>query len=278
MMSRALAVYHGSFGRATLYELDRPMTTHAHREGHLILHLRGEHAAARVNGRLSGISDRWGVAINPWEPHGFIPSHRGEPSLFLVLYIDRAWFQRIGRSDDASFHFGRPDIQITPHIRAIMRKVVALLEDFDTSANFNGTLFELANACFEQSWRLAGGWHRCGGPTISFVDYRVRKSIVLMSEQLGSDIELDQIACRAGLSRPHFYKLFRLHTGVTPNIYLNTLRMEKAVERVAASDRLITDIGDELGFSCQSVFTRFFTSHVGMAPSDYRRAVQVLPS
>ena len=25
-MSRALSVYHGRFGRATLYELDRPMT------------------------------------------------------------------------------------------------------------------------------------------------------------------------------------------------------------------------------------------------------------
>jgi len=32
-MSRALSVYHGPFGRTTLYELNRPMTTHAHREG-----------------------------------------------------------------------------------------------------------------------------------------------------------------------------------------------------------------------------------------------------
>ena len=97
-----------------------------------------------------------------------------------------------------------------------------------------------------------------------------------MSEKLGSEIELDDVARDAGLSRPHFYKLFRRQTGVTPNIYLNTLRMEKAVQRIGQTDQSITEIGYELGFSCQSVFTRFFSSHVGMAPTDYRRAVQVL--
>jgi len=33
-----------------------------------------------------------------------------------------------------------------------------------------------------------------------------------------------------------------------------------------------------LGFSSPSVFTRFFAGHVGMAPTDYRRAVKVLRS
>ena len=38
-MSTALAVCHGSFGRVTIYRLDKPMRTHAHREGHLTFHL-----------------------------------------------------------------------------------------------------------------------------------------------------------------------------------------------------------------------------------------------
>lgn len=275
-MSRALSVYHGPFGRATLYELNRPMTTHAHREGHLIFYLAGAPAGARVSGRLHGLTERCAIAVNPWEPHGFIPGDHGSAGLFLVLYIDRSWFRHMGHSDQAALAFGRSEIEMTPRIRAIMRAVVSLLEDYGTAANFDGTLFELTDACFEQSWRLAGGWQRYSGPASSFIDYRVRKSIVLMSENLGSEIELDEVARGAGLSRPHFYKLFRRQTGVTPNIYLNTLRMEKAVERLGQTDRSVTEIGYELGFSCQSVFTRFFSSHVGMAPTDYRRAVQVL--
>ena len=38
-MARAISVHHGSFERATLYELDKPLITHAHREGHLIFYL-----------------------------------------------------------------------------------------------------------------------------------------------------------------------------------------------------------------------------------------------
>lgn len=275
-MSRALSVYHGRFGRATLYELNRPMTTHAHREGHLTFYVGGGAASVTVLGKPHALTARSGVAINPWEPHAFMPSNGISGGVYLVLYIDRSWFQNMGRAGHLPLQFGRSQIEVTPTISAAVDEAVRLLENYDTAENFDGTLFELTDACFEQSWRLAGGGQRYCGPASTFIDYRVRKSIVLMSEKLGSEIELDAVARDAGLSRPHFYKLFRRQTGVTPNIYLNTLRMEKAVQRIGQTGQSITEIGYELGFSCQSVFTRFFSSHVGMAPTDYRRAVQVL--
>ena len=59
----------------------------------------------------------------------------------------------MGRFGHAALHFGRSEIEMTPRIRAMVREVVSLLEDFDTAENFDGTLFELTDACFEQSWR-----------------------------------------------------------------------------------------------------------------------------
>ena len=47
-MSRALAVFHGRFGRATVYQLNRPFNVHAHREGHLIFHVGGAPAPRRA--------------------------------------------------------------------------------------------------------------------------------------------------------------------------------------------------------------------------------------
>ena len=41
IMSKAIAVFHGNFGRATLYYLDRTIIPHAHRESHLIFHVGG---------------------------------------------------------------------------------------------------------------------------------------------------------------------------------------------------------------------------------------------
>jgi transcriptional regulator GlxA family with amidase domain len=103
----------------------------------------------------------------------------------------------------------------------------------------------------------------------------VRKSVKLMAQKLGAEIALDAIASDAGLSRPHFYRLFKNQTGLTPNLMLNTLRMERAIAALTESHESLADIGFNLGFSSQSSFSRFFASNVGMAPSDYRRVAHV---
>src|SRR5688572_26367160 len=184
-MSRALSVYHGRFGRATLYELNRPMTTHAHREGHLTFYVGGGAACVSVLGTPHGLTTRYGVAINPWEPHAFTPNDGISGGIYLVLYIDQDWFQTMGRGGQLPLHFGRSEIEVTPAISGVIDEAVRLLENYDTADNFDGALFELTDACFKQSWRLAGGGQRYCGPASSFIDFRVRKSIVLMSENLG---------------------------------------------------------------------------------------------
>ena len=45
-------------------------------------------------------------------------------------------------------------------------------------------------------------------------DFRVRTSVRLMQDRVGDHVALDEIARESGLSRPHFYKLFREQVGV----------------------------------------------------------------
>ena len=96
-----------------------------------------------------------------------------------------------------------------------------------------------------------------------------------MNERVADDCVLDRIARDAGLSRPHFYKLFRQNIGLTPNMYLNTLRLERSIHRLTLSGDPVTAIGLDLGFASQASFTRFFSNNIGMSPSDYRRASYV---
>ena len=237
-MSRALSVYHGRFGRATLYELNRPMTTHAHREGHLIFHLDGATATRSGERGAARLTERCAIAVNPWEPHGFNPGDVGaRRPLSRALY--RPGLVPAHGSIGATCRSGlRPvrdrDDPADPRHGARNRVAAGRLRDRGRTSTARS--IELTDACFDQSWRLAGGWQRYCGPASSLIDFRVRKSMVLMSEKLGSEIELDDVARDAGLSRPHFYKLFRRQTGVTPNIYLNTLRMEKAIERIGQTE------------------------------------------
>jgi AraC-like DNA-binding protein len=274
-MSRALSVYHGRFGRATLYELDRPMTLHAHREGHLIFFLGGSRGQVQVGEHGVEATPTLAAAINPWESHGFTPLSATSAGLFLVLYISPQWFCGVGPDQARRLLFAGPQVQLTLEIERLVGELTELLLTQRTVPSFERQLFELTELCRARTW-VASVPQRRQPMLPVYTDFRIRKCVRLLTERCASEPDLDGVARESGLSRPHFYKLFKEQVGVTPSLYLNTLRMERAVRLVAAAEHSITEISNRLGFSCQSVFSRFFTSHVGMPPSNYRRVARVL--
>jgi len=273
-MSKALAVFHGRFGRATVYQLNRPFNIHAHREGHLIFHVGGTPAHIDVCEQRYLMGEEWIVAVNPWEPHNFLPNDLENGAIFFVLYVNGEWFSP-PTAREQGLWFGRTYFRRTAALDRCIRRTAALVCGAPSLGCLDAELKQLIANCYEESWHLsepAPQQRACAAVT----DFRVRKCIKLLSESPCAEIELDSIAKESGLSRPHFYRLFRNQTGVTPNLYLNTLLMERALDALVATESPIADIGFDLGFSSQSGFTRFFAANVGMAPTDYRRAAKVL--
>ena len=273
-MSTALAVCHGAFGRVTVYQLDKPMRTHAHREGHLTFLLRGSPAIVTISGVPHLVDEAAGVAINPWQPHSFQPCFSDESSVFLVAYICDRWLDR-DREGRGSLRFGANAIRVGTTIRSI---AVSLAHTLVTNASYrlvNRYLNQLFDASFDESWVGSSRAAVLERP-LTPIDFRVRKSLRLLDDSLTQHIELDSVARDAGLSRPHFYKLVRENTGVTPALYANTMRVERALDRLMGSQVSITDIGFELGFTSQSHFTHFFAANVGIAPTLYRTIARVV--
>lgn len=275
-MSSALAVYHGPFGRASIYRIDRPLATHAHREGHLVFYVQGTPASMRVSGDVCPLGSDTGIAVNPWQPHSFHPGPGEGGTIVMLLYVNTMWFLEAGQGAGQPLRFGGTRIDLNPSVGRLVHVIASLMLEDAQSGLFDGHLYELTRICFEQTWQARSGRIAEGAEPIILRDYRVRNSIRLMQARLGDDVVIDQIARDAGLSRPHFYKLFRRHLGLTPNIYLNTLRMESAIERLTTTDEAVTSIGLDLGFASQASFTRFFTSNVGIPPTDYRRVAHLV--
>ena len=270
-MSTALAVFHGSFGRATLYKLNRAMAIHAHREGHLTFHVEGVPGIVTLSDAPVVVDQGHAVAVNPWQGHSFEPGDPEHGTLMLVLYIKPVWFLEAGRGAQGALRFGRSRIEVTTHVNRLVQLIASLLLSDGQSPLFDGYLYELTRECFDQTWQWSPDTSARADKWCGSRDYRVRNSIRLMQERIADDLVLDHIARDAGLSRPHFYKLFRQNVGLTPNIYLNTLRMETAIDRLTRSGDAVTSIGLDLGFSSQASFTRFFCANVGIPPTDYRR-------
>jgi AraC-like DNA-binding protein len=268
-MSEAVAVIHGAFGRACLYSMDRTMVPHAHREGHLLFHVQGAPAEVYVDGCAVPLGPGRAVAVNPWQTHYYSSAFRSQ-TLVLVLYIRPTWFRNALGGKASELRFGRADLEISD-LLGRLADVSAMLDRNHHDPGISDWLLTLTESCFDRSWRGRNAAERFA----SVHDFRLRRAIQCLEQRVCEPVELDSVAREAGLSRPHFYKLFRQQVGVTPNIYLNSLRMERAIERLTATSEAVAAIGLDLGFSSQASFSRFFIANGVVPPSAYRRSAQI---
>jgi len=275
-MSTPIAVCHGTFGRVCLYAMDRAMAPHAHREGHLIFHVEGPPAEVVVDGRTWPLSAGQAVAVSPWQTHFYRPILADVPVVALVLYIRPGWFVENARRVTGSLRFGRVGIEVTDHLRRIAIETAHVMLDPERDdPAMPDRLCTLTQSSFDQSWQWTERGSAFTGGAVARRDFRIRKALGLIQDRLGDFPGLDAVAREVGLSRPHFFKLFHEQIGVTPAIYLNSLRMEQAIEQLASGQQPVTEIGFDLGFSSQASFSRFFIANGVVAPSAYRRIVQV---
>lgn len=273
-MSKAHAAFRGRYGRVFLFHLDRELVVHAHREGHLLFHLDGDPAEMVVDGDPVPLIRGSGVAISAWEPHFFRPAVDAGETTVLVLYIDPKWYLQTSCQMLTSLRFGRAEIEVDSYLRARKLELVQGMLDPHSDVEFIEDAFRgLAVGCFEQSWQ----WVATQGNNVirnsRGIDFRIRKSLRVMAEMDYSEASFAGVSEMIGLSRAHFFRMFREQIGVTPNVYMNALRMEKAIDRLLMTSDTVADIGHDLGFSSQASFTRFFTTNGVLAPSDYRRSV-----
>ena len=277
-MSDAIAVHHSSFGRAAFYKLDKPYVTHAHREGHLFFHIDGSNGITTIDDVSFELNKSYAAAVSPWQPHSLSFETETASSFVFVMYINPTWFLENFGASQLVLEFGSPRITITPIIRTLLTRTLStLLQDpvgqqevvYTQIGEF---LYKLSQACYLQSWEETTPFKSRPFVTKCLNDYRIRRSIKLMQNHITQEFAMDDLAREVGLSRPHFFKLFRQQMGLTPNIFLNTLRSEQAIDALITTHKSVTEIGLDLGFASQASFTRFFASNVGIPPSDYRRA------
>jgi AraC-like DNA-binding protein len=84
-------------------------------------------------------------------------------------------------------------------------------------------------------------------------------------------LAVDELAAIACLSRAAFIRTFRDTFGETPHRYLQRRRIERAMYLLRTTDRSVTDICMEVGFSSLGTFSRTFTEIVGESPSVFRQ-------
>lgn len=102
---------------------------------------------------------------------------------------------------------------------------------------------------------------------------RLERARTFLHAHAAEPIDLDRVAREAYLSPFHFLREFRREFELTPHQYLVRRRMERAQELLLETDRSVTEICFEVGYSSVGSFSAAFQKHVGHSPSRYRRRV-----
>jgi len=96
---------------------------------------------------------------------------------------------------------------------------------------------------------------------------QVRYHLLQYSQQ---DIKMEDLAKDLGLSYSRFRALFKSHTGVSPQQYLISIRINKASELLRHTDLSIAEISERTGFASSYYFSRLFKQKTGYSPSAYK--------
>ncbi|MBL6006826.1 AraC family transcriptional regulator [Bacillus halotolerans] len=91
-----------------------------------------------------------------------------------------------------------------------------------------------------------------------------------LEEHYAENVTLNDLSELTGWSKYHLLRSFTKQKGITPNSYLETIRINQAKKLLEQGVRPI-DAAFQTGFSDQSHMTKFFKRQVGLTPKQYMK-------
>ena len=91
-----------------------------------------------------------------------------------------------------------------------------------------------------------------------------------MDRAYAEPLDVRAVAEVAHISPAHFSRCFRSVFGETPHRYLQRRRVERSMFLLRETDRTVTDVCFDVGFTSLGTFSGTFRKIVGETPSAYR--------
>lgn len=99
----------------------------------------------------------------------------------------------------------------------------------------------------------------------------VRDIITFLVKNYKQNLVLKDIADHVGLSPFYLERMFKQETSETPRLYLEKIRIDKAMHLLKCSTLTNLEICYEVGFQSPSNFYKVFRSVKNCSPSEYRK-------
>ena len=91
-----------------------------------------------------------------------------------------------------------------------------------------------------------------------------------MDRDFALPLDVPSLAAIACISEANFIRSFKATFGETPHRYLQRRRIERAMYLLRTTDRSVTEVCMQCGFSSLGTFSRTFRDIVGESPSTFK--------
>ncbi len=129
----------------------------------------------------------------------------------------------------------------------------------------------MATATFMQ---IIGFLSRCYGRNPSPDGHallRIGEAMSHLERNIHREVDLDELAGIAHMSKRSFLRVFQSATGTSPLAWVIEKRITRARHLLRQTDRRVTEIAFDVGFNDSNYFTRQFRKVTGTSPRDYRQ-------
>ncbi len=92
-----------------------------------------------------------------------------------------------------------------------------------------------------------------------------------IQKNVDKKLSVGEIAKTTKYNEKYFIELFKSHFGMTPARYVKTVRLEKAKRELLYTDRTISYIANQIGYSTVQKFSRDFKEYTGFTPTAFKR-------
>jgi AraC-like DNA-binding protein len=266
-----------AFNMSTGYK-ERSYQMHWHSYGEIMLVGPGETNVYKVNQNTYELAPGDLVLIWPMEMHAIIDADREEA---LVIQFSNSFMNSLFDLQRI-MHFYRNlhviCINSHPELAAKLGLIAYKMKDIFFS---DSTDRELRCCMLLMEFMLTLDKYRSEFvPELSeeiqngYTDDIMRRMIsvteYIKNNLTADDLSQSTMAQRAGISKDYFSRIFKNVTGMNYSKWLNMIRLEKATELLALSDRTLTEVAMLSGFQSIPSFNRVFRTEKGMPPSEYR--------
>lgn len=111
---------------------------------------------------------------------------------------------------------------------------------------------------------------RAGVPIQKLSDKALKNLLDMIEDRISENLSLTELADYSKISKFHFIRLFSEATGRTPYQYIQHRRIERARLLLMTTKLSVADVGAAVGLFDAPNFSRTFSKHTGMSPTQFR--------